>query len=61
MAPELSSQNLFLLFSPKPDDLLAGEAASYFIMNAMKGEIPDNIMISSTFLGISRILPLLEV
>lgn len=61
MAPELSYQNLCLLFFPKPDVLLAGEAASYFIMNAMKGEIPDNVILSSTFLGISRILPLLEV
>lgn len=61
MAPEPSYQNLFHLFSPKPEDLLAGEAASYFIMNAMKGEIPENIILSSTFFGISRILPLLEV
>lgn len=61
MAPELSYQNLFLLFSPKPDNLLAGEAASYFIMNAMKGEIPENIILSSSLFAIGRVLPGLEV
>lgn len=63
MAPELSYQNLFLLFSPKPDDLLVGEAASYFIMNAMKDEmkIPENIILSSSISAIGKFLPALEV